>query len=109
MRIPTPIEVNEGEIEVTERIADVVHRYERLALIEVHLGSKWAELLASSSGEVVAPMVMLQATERTLQTVEYFEGIATTVHFPQWIGWDVELASVSRYTLVVCLTKRESE
>ena len=109
MRTQTPIEVDEGEIEVTGRTADVAHRYERLALIEVHLGSKWAEWLVSGSGKAMTPMVILEATDRTIGVVEQHRGITTTVHFPRWIGWDAELASVSRYTLVVCLTKRESE
>lgn len=109
MRTQTPIEVDEGEVEVAGRTADVVHRYPRLALLEVHLGSKWADLLASSSGETMPPIVMLQATDRTLGVVEDHRGIATAVHFPRWMGWDVAIASVSRYTLVMCLSKREED
>lgn len=107
MRTSTPIEVDEGEIEVTGRTADVVHRYPRLALLEVDLGSKYADLLASSSGDMLCPMVMLQATPRTLGVVKEREGRATVVHFPAFLGWDVAVTSVSRYTLVVCLVKRE--
>ena len=109
MRTQTPIEVDEGEIEVTGRTADVVHRYERLALLEVDLGSKWAVIAATGNVCGMVPMMILQATDRTLNVNEQHRYIGTAVHFPAWTGWTIAVASVSRYTLVVCLTKREED
>ena len=107
MRTQTPIEVDEGEIEVTGRTADVVHRYKRLALIEVHLGSKWAETLASGNDEHGVPILLLVAGNRTRGGVDELKGLTTNVCLSAWAGWTIVAARVSRYTLVVCMTKRE--
>lgn len=99
--IEIPFEIEHGEIVVNEGyISDLP-----CIVVKYDLESKYAYVSDTGTDDDV-PVVYLSAGTLTLHTDESKAGIPTVVSFPQYIGWRVVSAGVSRYTLTVVLQKQ---
>ena len=78
-------------------------RGDKIVAIYVDLASKRAEYGGASSGEDIAPMILLVGNEETLHINEEKRGETTLIEFPEFVGWNVFAAHVARYTLAVVL------
>lgn len=95
------LEIEQGEILVNEGYEEVCE----LKLIKIDLRSKYAYASDTGTDDEV-PVVYLSAGTLTLHTDESKVGVPTVISFPQYIGWRVVSAGVSRYTLTVVLQKQ---
>lgn len=81
-----------------------------IVAMEIDLGSKYCEAIFSLYEDNGTTGVVLCATERSLHLNEKTtRDDITTIVFPDFIGWDVFVCEVARYTLSVCLIKKESQ
>lgn len=102
----TRIQVTKGEVIVNE--ASIIRCYGDLALVHLDLSTKYAELGSWGSGGGGGPVVMLKANASTVQTDQTRPGVRTLVEFLDFThGWEIEAATLSRYTLRLCLSKTE--
>ena len=76
---------------------------ETVCAISIDLKSKYAEIFSLGCDEH-CPEIILEATDRTIHTTKS-ESEFTTIRILNYEGWQVYTATVSRYTLMVCLTK----
>lgn len=106
----TPITiVQQGLPRATDRAAIVPYGYgEGVVAIVVDLDSKRCDVQNDDFGEDGAPRVWIRATDISLHLTEYATNKYTIISFPEFAGWTVWLADISRYTLRVCLVKGKS-
>ena len=82
-----------------------------IAVVEVDLHSKYAELMTYSNGTILGdrqingPAFVLDAGANTMHLSQQHEGW-TEIVLPEFINWDVFCCDLSRYTLKVCLTSQ---
>ena len=72
------------------------------------LASKYAEVLAVGSDDEY-PTVLLWATDSTLKLDESKKGQPTEIKLPEYKGWGILTASVSRYSLTVVLERKSMQ
>lgn len=99
----TPIKVRKGEIVCNRKEAVIMARYKNFAALIVDLKSKYAQVCGSSVDDYCG--VILDATKDTLFTDKKRKNLFTEISFPEFVGWRVFAAEVSKYTLKVCLMK----
>lgn len=99
----TPIKVRKGEIICDRKEAVIMARYKNFAVLIVDLKSKYAQVCGSSVDKSCA--VILEATKDTIFTDIEMNGCLTEIGFPEFVGWRVFAAEVSKYTMKVCLMK----
>lgn len=75
----------------------------------IDLEQKYSEIVATgSTGEI--PCIVIGANEHTIGFGKGADRSKTTeIEFPEFSGWFVFCAEISKYTLSVCLVKREDE
>ena len=71
--------------------------------LEIDLYSKYCNVVLATSSMGI-PGIQLIATKESLHLGDYDKDI-TKVELPEYKGWSAFSASVSRYTLRVCLIK----
>lgn len=73
----------------------------------VDLNSKYCEVTGSGGNTAEeGPMIFLDATEHSLHLGPASDpDCGTVIQFPEFPGWNVHAAGISRYTLAVALTK----
>lgn len=99
--IEIPFEIEPGEVVVNEgQISDLP-----CIVVKSDLETKYAYVSDTGTDDDV-PVVYLSAGTLTLHTDESKAGIPTVISFPQYVGWRVVSAGVSRYTLTVVLQKQ---
>ena len=77
--------------------------------ISVDLRTKYCEVEACCGGSEEPPSIYIGATGRSLRADHEPERTGSTeIIFPEFVGWSVWAAEVSRYTLAVCLIKHEA-
>lgn len=105
--VPFILEVD-GEVIVNHGWIEAKGR--NVAAIAFDLTTKYAEILATSYSfnENNAPGVMLIAGNDTLNINKKKRGDATHIVFPEYTNWKVHCASISSYTLNICLIKFNS-
>ena len=80
---------------------------ETVVAIGVDMRSKRCIIGASGSdGEV--PLIVIDTNSESLHLKKGNEGELTVVTFPDFKGWSVWCADIARYTVAVCLIKREA-
>lgn len=74
----------------------------------VDLDSKYCEVIATGGNlDDEGPIIHIGETERSLHLGPPDNpDCGTAIQFPEFHGWDVHAADLSRYTLAVALTKR---
>jgi hypothetical protein len=92
----------QGAIDVNYAI--VVSKGDKIALLEIDLKSKRAEIVAH--GESDAPLLTLRANDETLRlNPAYTKDDMTQISFPAFAGWEVFCCDASRYTIRLALKK----
>lgn len=77
-----------------------------LLAIEIDLGSKGCEVLCDLKTDEGAPLLVLDS----VNAVHLGAGLElenTELSFPDYVGWSVFSAHISRYTLRICLIRDE--
>lgn len=93
---------------VRVNVGDVLRAGDGIVALEIDLHSKYASVACSGGGSDSAPLVMLEATPDTLKLdPEHPRDALTTITFPDYPGWDVHSYCCGRYTLSVCLVRRD--
>lgn len=102
--------MNECNIKITNQGSPVInsgyieHQSERAAVISIDLRSKHCYVFGTGSNFDDAPLIDISASDSSLHLMD---GVAvdalTEITFPDYKGWKVWCASLSRYTLNVCL------
>ncbi len=81
-------------------------KYSDVVVLEVDLKSKWCDILAHSVSENNCPVIIVYANERSINlNKEVDRRMSTNIEFPEYKGWSIFLAEITRYTLRVCLIK----
>jgi hypothetical protein len=93
-----------GAVNVKLNDAILLREGDGIAAIEVDMRTKRADV-GSFGSEDGVPNLHLHANEYSLYTDTDHTGW-TDVAFPDYKGWDIFAASVSKYTLSVCLVRR---
>jgi len=76
-----------------------------VALVEIDLISKYCEVDAAG-GDDEPPTLYISPTEESDYLMEGADvGVVTIVELPDFTGWDIYTAKITKYTLRVCLTK----
>jgi hypothetical protein len=95
--------VTQGAVRVNQ--GHVFIKHDDIVCVYIDLHSKRASVNSTSSGSI--PCVHLEAVEETLHVDESKpRELLTVLKFPEYAGWDIFSAKVSRYTLSICLIKR---
>ena len=80
---------------------------ETVVAIGIDMRSKRCIIGATGSdGEV--PLIMIDTNSESLHLKLGKEGELTEVAFPDFKGWSVWSADIARYTVAICLIKREA-
>jgi len=100
------------KLEAPINLADEqAHRKPSIAVVEIDLHSKYAELQTYSNGtwiseeRISGPSFVLDKNEATLHLSEKHEGW-TEIVLPDFFGWEVFCCDLARYTLRACLTSQ---
>lgn len=72
----------------------------------VDLDSKHCELFGTCRGDQNTPELIIGATSETSTVHGNDRDAFTRISFPEFSGWDVHCANISRYTIAVALSKR---
>ncbi|HNH30442.1 MAG TPA: hypothetical protein PKU71_13565 [bacterium] len=81
---------------------------ENIVALEIDLKSKHCEVTCSFSSPNGDCGVYVEASERSLYLNEKEKWTTTTgVEFSDFVGWDVFACSIGRYTLRVCLIRKD--
>lgn len=84
-------------------------RYSDVIVLVVDLKSKHCGVMAHSVGDDSCPAIIICANQRSLHLNEEVNSYEPTdIEFPEYKGWDIFLAEITRYTLRICLIKREN-
>ena len=102
---PTTLKIIEqGEPIVTPDSARVVARGEKVAAVVVDMESKWCEAWRGVTNEVLK--LALMPTEHSIN-LDTTKGGVTIIAFPDFPGWEVFAAEISKATLFVTLIHRD--
>lgn len=99
------------EIKITEQgkpVIDegwVVQAGKNVVAIQIEMISKYCETVGHLCGEI--PGIIIQPSTRSTNLKEDAEEFTETI-FPEFAGYDVFAANIFRYTLNVCLVKKET-
>jgi hypothetical protein len=100
--------VQQGPMRINHAI--VCERGENVVAIVVDMASKRGAVCGEISDEDGVPAVMIEANEHSLHLDEKADTrLDTMVAFPAFKGWRVWCADVSKYSVYVCLVRRDSE
>jgi hypothetical protein len=111
---PTEVFIQvQGEIVVNRAWALISQEPDKpgIAAVEVDLATKYADLMTYSNGiiqcgseeKLSAPSLVLCANENTLHLHPSAFG-PTTIMLSEFKDWDIFCATVSRYSVRICLT-----
>lgn len=83
-----------------------------IVAIELDMRTKWAEISATSSthaayteAHLLVPGILIDISERSLHMDDEAGDQLTHITFPEYLGWEVWAANLSRYTCCICLTR----
>ena len=80
-----------------------------IVALEIDLKSKYCEVSCSFGGSDGTCGVYINANERSLHLNEKVNrDEPTVIEFTDFVGWDVFACGIGRYTLRVCLTRKEA-
>lgn len=111
MNDTTPITINkQGSIQLYDDpppYAVVLERSETLALLAVDCRSKYGEVFGSSTSVAEEPGLLLIANKRTLYLYKgQHRWNPTRIYFPEFVGWEVVLATwTGKSSFQLCLRK----
>lgn len=77
-----------------------------LVAIEIDLGSKSCNVSCDSKTEAGAPLLVIDGTN-AIYLKAGLEHEDTEIALPDYVGWSVFSAHISRYTLRICLLRDE--
>lgn len=104
----TPVTiVVQGRPLLSHHYGYLVHGNDEVVAFYVDLDSKYCAVSGSGgNGPDEGPMIFIGETERSLHLGSPTQPVVDTViQFPEFPGWCVHAATLSRYTLAVALTK----
>ena len=104
----TPIEiVAQGRPILSHAYGYLVRGNDEVVTFYVDLDSKYCEVIGSGGNtDEEGPMIFLDATEHSLHLGPASDpDCGTAIQFPEFPGWHVHAAELSKYTLAVALTK----
>lgn len=80
-----------------------------IVALEIDLKSKYCEVSCSFGGSDGTCGVYVNANERSLYLNEKVkQDEPTAIEFTDFVGWDVFACDIARYTLSVCLIRKEA-
>lgn len=80
-----------------------------IVALEIDLKSKYCEVSCSFGGSDGTCGVYVNANKRSLHLNEKVKrDEPTAIEFTDFVGWDVFACGIGRYTLSVCLTRKEA-
>jgi hypothetical protein len=80
-----------------------------IVALEIDLKSKYCEVSCSFGGSDETCGVYINANERSLHLNKYVKrDEPTALEFTDFVGWDVFACGIGRYTLSVCLIRKEA-
>lgn len=82
---------------------------QNIVALEIDLESKYCEVVCSFGGSDGTCGVYVGANDRSLHLNDKVErDEPTAIEFTDFVGWDVFACGIGRYTLSVCLTRKEA-
>lgn len=82
----------------------ILEKSNSVVAIGIDMASKRGDVTGIISEDNI-PGLLLDANEASLHLQNGKENESTEISFPQYKGWEVYCASISRYTLKICLIK----
>lgn len=92
----------QGAVDVNYGV--VYKKARNVVALEIDLYSKYCEV--TCIGTLVGPVLGLSAGKNSMHLKKGAHRDDTTyIELPEFVGWDVWSASISKYSLFVCLTR----
>jgi hypothetical protein len=77
-----------------------------IALLTIDMISKWCEVSGYSNSDD-CPVILIDSSERSVHLKGVIdESESTDIKLTKYKGWHIFVADINRYTLRVCLVKR---
>lgn len=103
MKNPRPVSFvleYDGEITVNNGYIEV--ESEDITAITFDLGTKNAEISATSSGDNEPPQIFISSNESKV-------GKSTLISLPEYYEWEIFCGEIARYTMRICLIKKAKD